>query len=33
MFGRFSGKMILDNGEVVEIKEFMGFAEKVINYW
>ena len=33
VFGKFSGKMILDNGEVVEIKEFMGFAEKVINYW
>ena len=33
VFGKFSGKMILDDGEVVEIKEFMGFAEKVINYW
>ena len=33
VFGKFSGKMILDNGEVMEINEFMGFAEKVINYW
>ena len=33
VFGRFSGKAILDDGRVVEIRDFMGFAEKVSNKW
>ncbi len=33
VFGRFSGKAILDDGKVVEIRDFMGFAEKVSNKW
>ncbi len=31
VFGRFTGKMILDNGKAIELKDFMGFAEKVHN--
>ena len=33
VFGRFSGKAILDDGEVIKIKDFLGFAEKVSNKW
>ncbi len=33
VFGRFSGKATLDNGRVIEIKDFIGFAEKVRNKW
>ncbi len=33
VFGRFSGKAILDDGQVIEVKDLLGFAEKVINYW
>ncbi len=33
VFGRFSGRMRLNNGEVVEIRDFLGFAEKVKNKW
>jgi len=33
VFGRFSGKMVLDDGSVVELKDFLGFAEKVKNRW
>ncbi len=33
VFGKFSGKAILDDGTVIEIKDFMGFAEKVMNKW
>lgn len=33
VFGRFSGTVILDDGSVIEIKNLMGFAEKVINKW
>ena len=32
-FGRFSGKCILDEGTVLEVKDFLGFAEKVSNRW
>ena len=28
-----SGKAILDDGREIEIKDFMGFAEKVRNKW
>lgn len=33
VFGYFSGKAILDNDEVVELNNAMGFAEKVYNKW
>lgn len=33
VFGRFSGKAVLDNGKIIEIKDFLGFAEKVVNKW
>jgi hypothetical protein len=33
VFGKFSGKIILDDGTVVKLKDFLGFAEKVINKW
>ena len=31
VFGRFTGKMVLDGGDVIKLKDFMGFAEKVHN--
>ena len=33
VFGKFSGKITLDNGSVIQLKNFIGFAEKVINKW
>ena len=33
VFGRFSGFVILDNGEKLEILNFLGFAEEVYNRW
>jgi hypothetical protein len=33
VFGRFRGKAILDDGKVITLKDFMGFAEKVSNAW
>lgn len=33
VFGKFSGKMVLDDGSVIHLKDFMGFAEKVHNKW
>ncbi|MCR4789819.1 MAG: DUF2804 domain-containing protein [Treponemataceae bacterium] len=33
VFGKFTGKAILDDGKVIEIKDFFGFAEKVHNKW
>ena len=33
VFGRFTGRMVLDDGSVVELKDFLGFAEKVKNRW
>ncbi len=33
VFGRFNGTCILDDGTVVELKDVMGFAEKVHNKW
>jgi hypothetical protein len=30
VFGRFSGTVVLDNGKKITIRDFMGFAEKVI---
>ncbi len=33
VFGRFTGKAVLDDGTELEIKDFFGFAEKVENKW
>lgn len=33
VFGRFSGVVLLDNGEKLQLQNFLGFAEKVINRW
>ncbi len=33
VFGRFTGKAVLDDGTVLEVKDLPGFAEKVINKW
>ena len=33
VFGRFSGTAVLDDGTVLEVKDLMGFAEKVENKW
>jgi len=33
VFGKFTGTCILDDGTKVEIKDLLGFAEKVANKW
>ncbi|MEA5050740.1 MAG: DUF2804 domain-containing protein [Oscillospiraceae bacterium] len=33
VFGRFTGRLVLDDGTALEIRDLMGFAEKVINRW
>lgn len=33
VFGKFSGTVVLDDGTVLEIKDLLGFAEKVGNDW
>ena len=33
VFGKFTGKMILDDGSVIVLQDFLGFAEKVRNKW
>mgnify|MGYP003649593035 CR=1 FL=1 len=33
VFGRFSGHIVLDDGERIEIKNMIGFAEDVFNRW
>jgi len=33
VFGRFDGAAVLDDGRVLEIRELIGFAEKVKNRW
>ncbi len=33
VFGLFTGKAVLDDDKVIEIKDFPGFAEKVENKW
>lgn len=33
VFGKFTGTIILDDGSKLEIKDFIGFAEKVFNKW
>lgn len=33
VFGYFTGRVVLDEGKEVYIKDFLGFAEKVVNKW
>lgn len=33
VFGKFSGKIILDDGKEIVLKDFLGFAEDVLNKW
>jgi hypothetical protein len=33
VFGRFSGFAVLDDGKKIEVDNFLGFAEKVMNRW
>ncbi len=33
VFGRFTGYAVLDDGRKVEVENFLGFAEKVMNRW
>ncbi len=33
VFGRFTGKAVLDDGTVLHVRDFLGFAEKVANRW
>ncbi len=33
VFGRFTGKAVLDDGTELQVKDFFGFAEKVKNKW
>lgn len=33
VFGKFTGNAVLDDGKVISIKDFIGFAEKVKNRW
>ncbi|MHA1912286.1 MAG: DUF2804 domain-containing protein [Candidatus Kariarchaeaceae archaeon] len=33
VFGYYSGYFILDNGSKIEVNEFLGFAEDVLNWW
>ena len=33
VFGRFTGTAALDDGTVLQVNDFFGFAEKVENKW
>ncbi|WP_042351907.1 DUF2804 domain-containing protein [Bacillus massiliigorillae] len=33
VFGKFTGKAILDDGQEIELVDFLGFAERVFNKW
>ena len=33
VFGRFTGRAVLDDGREIRVKDFLGFAEKVENKW
>jgi hypothetical protein len=33
VFGHFSGKVILDNGQEIRVRDLLGFAEKAYNRW
>ena len=32
-FAYEDGKAVLDDGRVIEVRDFLGFAEKVMNKW
>lgn len=33
VFGRFTGRAVLDDGRLIRVEEFLGFAEEVENKW
>ena len=33
VFGKFNGKIILDDGKVIILRDFIAFAERVFNKW
>ncbi len=33
VFGKYSGTVVLDDGTIVYLKDFLGFAERVVNRW
>ncbi|MDD6043588.1 MAG: DUF2804 domain-containing protein [Eubacteriaceae bacterium] len=33
VFGKYTGRAILDDGKIIEVRDFLGFAEKVFNKW
>lgn len=33
VFGHFSGRVVLDDGTALNVTEFLGFAEDVLNWW
>lgn len=33
VFGKYTGRVVLDDGTLLQIKDFLGFAEKVFNKW
>ncbi len=33
VFGYFNGRVILDDGTVLQVKDFLGFNEDVLNWW
>ena len=33
VFGRYSGRCVLDDGAVLQFRDLFGFAEKVFNKW
>jgi hypothetical protein len=33
VFGKFNGTVVLDNGKILKLKDFLGFAEDVLNWW
>ncbi len=33
VFGRFSGTVVLDGGETLQVRDLIGFAEEVENRW
>ncbi|HPE90369.1 MAG TPA: DUF2804 family protein [Spirochaetales bacterium] len=33
VFGEFTGKAVLDDGQAIRVDRFLGFAEDVLNWW
>lgn len=33
VFGLYTGRLVLDDGTVIKVENFLGFAEKVFNKW